>query len=97
MNRLGLSTCLIVVLSALVYAADPPQLINYQGVLRDSSDKPLDGSFPMTFRFFDALTAGDEILVDGVYIISREETVTIEIAYTKKEDLSRQAVRVHFR
>ncbi len=39
----------------------------------------------------------DDIVVDGVDVTSVEETVTIEIAYTKKADLSRQAVRVHFR
>ncbi len=40
---------------------------------------------------------GDEILVDGVAASSSEETVSIEIAYTKKQDLSKQAVRIHFR
>ena len=51
-------------LTSLVSAADPPELINYQGVLRNTADEPLDGAFPMTFRFFDALTVGNEILVD---------------------------------
>lgn len=51
-------------LTSLVLAADPPELVNYQGVLRNSVDEPLDGSFSMTFRFFDALSGGDEILVD---------------------------------
>ena len=40
---------------------------------------------------------GDIILVDGVDVKSQEETITIEIAYTKRKDLSKQAVRVHFR
>jgi hypothetical protein len=26
-----------------------------------------------------------------------EETVTIQVAYTKRQDLSQQAVRIHFR
>jgi hypothetical protein len=51
--------------TSLVSAADPPERMNYQGVLRNSADVPLDGSFPMAFRFFDALTAGNEILVDA--------------------------------
>jgi Bacteriophage baseplate protein W len=53
----------------------------------------------MEFTVGQALTRwlGDEILVDGVDVTSAEETVTIEVAYTKKADLSRQAVRVHFR
>ncbi len=40
---------------------------------------------------------GDEIMVDGVSVTSLEETVTAEISYTKRADLSRQAVRVHFK
>ena len=40
---------------------------------------------------------GDDILVDGVNVNSSDETITIEIAYTKKQDISKQAVRIHFR
>jgi len=53
----------------------------------------------MEFTIGQALTRwlGDDILVDGVNVDSSEATVTVEIAYTKRLDLSRQAVRVHFR
>lgn len=40
---------------------------------------------------------GDDIVIDGVDVDSSEETVTIEIAYTKKEDISKQAVRIQFK
>lgn len=50
---------------ALTFAASPPSLINYQGVLRDAEDKPLSGKYDMTFRFYDAATLGNEILVDS--------------------------------
>ncbi len=40
---------------------------------------------------------GEEILVDRVDVDSSEETILIEIAYTKKQDLAKQAVRIHFR
>lgn len=40
---------------------------------------------------------GDDIQVDGVAVDSSEETVTIEIVYTKKVDLNRQAVRIQFK
>ncbi|HUD72682.1 MAG TPA: hypothetical protein VMQ62_12040, partial [Dongiaceae bacterium] len=46
-------------------AATPPALVNYQGVLRNAQDLPQNGTFDMTFRFFDAQTAGNEILVDA--------------------------------
>lgn len=45
-------------------AADPPDAINYQGVLRDADGNPEDGSFDMRFRFFDAENAGNELIVD---------------------------------
>ena len=48
----------------MLLAATPPSLLNYQGVLRDSSDAPLDGSYHMIFRLWSAETGGDEILID---------------------------------
>lgn len=39
---------------------------------------------------------GDDILVDGVDVDSSEGLVTVEVAYTKRQDLSRQAVRIQF-
>lgn len=53
----------------------------------------------MEFTVGQALTRwmGDDILVEGVGVDSTEGTVTIEIVYTKKEDLSKQAVRIHFK
>src|ERR1044071_1812207 len=45
-------------------AADGPNLLNYQGVLRDSSGAPRQGTFDIRFRFFDAATVGNELLID---------------------------------
>jgi hypothetical protein len=60
---------LVLILSAAAacatFAAIPPDLVNYQGVLRGSNDKPLDGTFDMIFSFHDADTAGNQILVDA--------------------------------
>ncbi len=39
----------------------------------------------------------NEIIVDMVALSSADELITVEIAYTKKQDLTKQAVRVHFR
>lgn len=39
----------------------------------------------------------DELLVDAVSVESAQERVLIEIVYTKRQDLSRQLVRIHFR
>jgi len=49
--------------TAVATVLPPPQL-NYQGVLRGPADEPLTGTYDMTFRFFDAETGGNEILID---------------------------------
>jgi phage baseplate assembly protein W len=53
----------------------------------------------MEFTVGQALTRwlGDEIVVDGVDVESAGELVTIEIAWVRKADRSRQAVRVQFK
>ncbi len=40
---------------------------------------------------------GDELVVGGVDVQSHEETLAVEVAYVRRGDLTRQAVRVHFR
>jgi phage baseplate assembly protein W len=39
----------------------------------------------------------EEIMVDNVSVESVEAAVTVEVVYTRQQDLSRQAVRIHFR
>ncbi len=53
----------------------------------------------MEFTVGEALTRwlADDILVDAVNVKSEEEKITIEIAYTKKADLSKKMVRIHFK
>jgi hypothetical protein len=52
-------------LAGAVLAADPPDLVRYQGVLRDAADAPLEGDFDMVVRLWNAASGGDEILVDS--------------------------------
>ena len=47
------------------YAA-VPHLINYQGRLTDSGGTPLDGAYTLTFKIYDAETAGN-LLWQGTY------------------------------
>ena len=63
--RLALALALAAAGAGALGAATPPTLINYQGVLRDASDKPRNGTFDMTFHFYDAATEGNELLVDA--------------------------------
>jgi hypothetical protein len=39
----------------------------------------------------------EEITVDNVSVEAVEAAITVEVAYTRQQDLSRQAVRVQFR
>ncbi len=57
---------LVLILASLATpAATPPAQVNYQGVLRSASDAPLTGTYDMVFSFWDAATAGNEILDDA--------------------------------
>jgi len=64
MKKALLFGILILTVVGLAHAVRPSSQMNYQGVLRDASDKPLDGTYNMVFRFFGADVGGDEILVD---------------------------------
>jgi phage baseplate assembly protein W len=53
----------------------------------------------LEFTVGQALTRwlGDEIVVDGVDVEAQEEVLTFELAYIRRRDLARQAVRIQFR
>ncbi|MBP1468100.1 GPW/gp25 family protein [Candidatus Chloroploca sp. M-50] len=63
--------------------------------------EPNDGviAAAMEFTIAQALAhwLGDEISVDGVGVTAEGELITVEIVYTRRRDLARQAVRLHFR
>src|SRR5262245_40634424 len=40
--------------SGLALGAEPPDLMNYQGVLRNAAGHPLSGNYEMIFRFVNA-------------------------------------------
>jgi phage baseplate assembly protein W len=40
---------------------------------------------------------GEELVVTAVEVQGREETLSVEVDYVRRKDLSRRAVRVHFR
>jgi len=60
-----LFSSLVLLPSSFVYAS-VPHLINYQGRLTDTSGAPLNGPYNITFRLYDAETAGD-LLWQGTY------------------------------
>src|SRR3972149_4347562 len=74
MNKIVQAGALLILVFAVVQAVEPPQLINYQGVLRDNQDRPVpDGNYAMVFRFFDDLDSSppeNEILVDSHAVVT---------------------------
>lgn len=54
----------LAIAAATAAQVSPPEAINYQGVLRDAAGAPLTGAYDMTFRLFDAVSGGNEVLVD---------------------------------
>ena len=53
-----LLSSLVYLPSSVVYA-NVPHLLNYQGRLTDSSGTPLNGTYALTFRIYDAESAGN--------------------------------------
>src|SRR5262249_10440408 len=64
MKRLVLPLLVLLWAIAGPALADGPEVVNYQGVLRNAGGTPLTGTYDMTFRFFDDPNQGDEILID---------------------------------
>jgi hypothetical protein len=63
-NKIFLVLFALFLLGAIDYrpsiaSAAVPRLINYQGKLTDTSGAPLEGSYTLTFRIYDAATAGN--------------------------------------
>ncbi|UCF81158.1 MAG: hypothetical protein JSV08_01685 [Acidobacteriota bacterium] len=65
MKKIAVCIAMLAAATLAFAQAAPPDLVNFQGVLRDSADAPLDGAYDMVFRFFDDPAAGEEILVDS--------------------------------
>ncbi|MBI5873339.1 MAG: hypothetical protein HZB36_04260 [Candidatus Omnitrophica bacterium] len=69
-----------------------PHLINYQGRLTDTAGNPLNGSYNLTFRIYDALSAGNllweetqtGVVVDkGLFGILLGSVASLNIAFDK--------------
>jgi len=64
MKHFGLAVMTIAVAGAAL-AAVPPDLVQYQGILRDTDGAPVDGGVDMILRLWSAASGGDEILIDS--------------------------------
>ena len=75
-RRMLFGFVVMVAATGLGFAADPPDLINFQGVLRDSNDAPVpDDDYDMIFTFWSAEVGGDEI-ASCVHVGGRAVAVT---------------------
>ena len=64
MNRMLSIACALCLAGTVLWAADPPRYVNYQGVLRNSAGGPLSGSYDMAFAFYDDPSAGTLLVTD---------------------------------
>ena len=58
MNRTSLALILTLIFTATVAAQEIPLTLGYQGYLTDQADQPITGSYPMTFRLYNAASGG---------------------------------------
>lgn len=73
MKQIMISIVLLLSFAEVVVAAEPPNRVNYQGVLRDDQGQPMNGEFAMIFRFYDTdggappcpAVGGTLLLTDG--------------------------------
>lgn len=97
MRKLSKVLFLILLLSAIRYPlnatyAAVPHLINYQGRLTDSSGTPLNGSYNLTFRIYDAETAGNllweethagALIQKGIFSVLLGSVTNLNLAFDK--------------
>jgi hypothetical protein len=72
--------------------AEIPHLINYQGRLTDTAGVPLNGSYNLTFRIYDAETAGNllweetqtgVIINKGIFAVLLGSVTNLNLAFDK--------------
>lgn len=71
---------IVVLVCGITGAATPPDLINYQGVLRDASDSPVDGTLEMFFRLYDS--DGGVSCVGGTLLLTDTHSGADDIEFT---------------
>ena len=76
-----------------IVEASVPHLINYQGRLTDTSSKPLEGAYDLTFRLFDAETAGSllweevhtgVVISKGIFSIMLGSVTNLDLPFDKQ-------------
>jgi hypothetical protein len=65
MEKIGIAQLVLALVAVSGFAASPPGLVSYQGVLRNAAGSPLTGSYDMVFTFYSASSGGDQILLDS--------------------------------
>jgi hypothetical protein len=86
---------LLTVIGALMIAVSPcwadiPQMINYQGMLTQTDDTPLDGTYDLTFKIYGSESGDDSLwweyhtnvqVTDGLFNIILGSISTLDLAF----------------
>ena len=90
-KQIFLTAVFLLAIASLSYAA-VPHLINYQGRLTNPSGVPLEGSYSLTFRIYDAETAGNllweetqnnVVIQKGIFSILLGSVTNLNLAFDK--------------
>src|SRR6185295_419077 len=73
---LALAGCLLPLVTFQLKAVDVPKLMSYQGRLTDSSGSPRNGTFSMSFAFYDAVSAGNALPAGSPWLETQNVQVT---------------------
>src|SRR5688572_13817947 len=72
----GLGYLIVLLLSLPLFAADVPQIINFQGRLTDTNNNPTSGSIDFQFRLYSAVSGGTQLPAGSPWSESQTLTVT---------------------
>ena len=76
MKRLILS-CILMLMSFIFANAQVPQLINYQAILTDTEDNPVNGTRSIQFSIYDAETDGTEMWTETQEILIEDGLLSV--------------------
>ena len=94
MLKKSLLTLLLIVLTTSVIYGQVPQLINYQAILTDADDNPINGVRPIQFKIYDAAAEGTELwtetqtvtIIDGMFSVLLGSMTPIPYSVFSGED-----------